>query len=186
MQKGGPDNRGEHFACSHRTKPAEQSLQEFRAMKNGEYKPKEVFLRMKMNLESGNPYMWDMAAYRITETHHHHRTADAWRIYPTYDFTHCLCDSFEEVSHSLCTTEFRTARESYDWLLQQLKEHLPAVPQQREFVPFGKSDIISGITNIILDTADLTSRELSYQNGKSPSWWRTRSSAVGTILAYIL
>lgn len=103
-------------------------------MRDGKYKPKEVFLRMKMSLlESGNPYMWDMAAYRITETHHHHRTSDEWLIYPTYDFTHCLCDSFEQITHSLCTTEFRTARESYDWLVDELKEHLPAVPQQREY-----------------------------------------------------
>jgi len=103
-------------------------------MRDGKYKPKEVFLRMKMNLlESGNPYMWDMAAYRITEMNHHHRTGDKWKIYPTYDFTHCLCDSFEEITHSLCTTEFRTARESYDWLIDELKDHLPAVPQQREY-----------------------------------------------------
>ena len=92
-------------------------------MRDGKFKPKEVFLRMKMNLlDSGNPYMWDMAAYRITETYHHHRTGDKWRIYPTYDFTHCLCDAFEEITHSLCTIEFRTARESYDWLLEQLED----------------------------------------------------------------
>lgn len=103
-------------------------------MRDGKYKPKEVFLRMKMNLlDSGNPYMWDMAAYRITEMNHHHRTGDKWLIYPTYDFTHCLCDSFEEITHSLCTTEFRTARESYDWLIEELKDHLPAIPQQREY-----------------------------------------------------
>lgn len=103
-------------------------------MRDGKYKPKEVFLRMKMNLlDSGNPYMWDMAAYRITETHHHHRTGDKWLIYPTYDFTHCLCDAFEQITHSLCTVEFRTARESYDWLLEKLKDRLPAIPQQREY-----------------------------------------------------
>jgi len=103
-------------------------------MRDGKFKPKEVFLRMKMNLlDSGNPYMWDMAAYRITETYHHHRTGDKWRIYPTYDFTHCLCDAFEEITHSLCTIEFRTARESYDWLLEQLEDKLSARPQQREY-----------------------------------------------------
>jgi len=135
MQKGGPDNRGARYACSHREKPMEESLEEFRGMRDGKFKPKEVFLRMKMNLlDSGNPYMWDMAAYRITEHNHHHRTGDKWRIYPTYDFTHCLCDAFEQITHSLCTTEFRTARESYDWLLDQLESKLPfAKPQQREY-----------------------------------------------------
>ena len=71
MQKGGPDNRGARYACSHREKPMEESLEEFRGMRDGKFKPKEVFLRMKMNLlDSGNPYMWDMAAYRITEHTH--------------------------------------------------------------------------------------------------------------------
>lgn len=103
-------------------------------MRDGKFKPKEVFLRMKMNLlDSGNPNMWDMAAYRITDTSHHHKTTDKWRIYPTYDFTHCLCDAFETITHSLCTTEFTTSRESYDWLLDELKEFLPAIPQQREY-----------------------------------------------------
>ena len=104
-------------------------------MRDGKYKSKEVVLRMKMKLlESGNPYMWDMPAYRIPaeEKRLHHRTHDKWRIYPTYDFTHCLCDAMEQITHSLCTVEFRTARESYDWLVDELKEHLPAVPQQRE------------------------------------------------------
>ena len=72
-------------------------MTEFRGMRDGKYKPKEAQLRMKMDLEDGNPQMWDLTAYRILETPHH-RTGSQWRIYPTYDFTHCLCDSFENIS----------------------------------------------------------------------------------------
>lgn len=106
-------------------------------MRDGMYEAKEAVLRMKMKLlESGNTNMWDLPAYRIVARNKrtHHKTGDKWFIYPTYDFTHCLCDSFEEITHSMCTTEFRTARESYDWLLDELREHLPAIPQQREYV----------------------------------------------------
>ena len=104
-------------------------------MRDGKYKSKERFLRMKMKLlESGNPNMWDAPAYRIPEEGKsiHHRTHGKWRIYPTYDFTHCLCDAMEHISHSLCTVEFRLQREAYDWVVDELKEHLPAVPLQRE------------------------------------------------------
>lgn len=70
--------------------------------------------------------MWDLAAYRVLEKPHH-RTGTAWRIYPTYDFTHCLCDSFEGITHSLCTTEFVQSRVSYEWLNKTLGEqHWPA------------------------------------------------------------
>jgi glutaminyl-tRNA synthetase len=59
-----------------------------------------------MDMKSGNSCMWDLVAYRVKKTHHH-RTGDKWVIYPSYDFTHCLCDTFENVTHSLCTLEFR-------------------------------------------------------------------------------
>ena len=54
--------------------------------------------------------MWDLAAYRILEENHHYRTGDKWKIYPTYDFTHCLCDSFENITHSLCEFQSSAAR----------------------------------------------------------------------------
>jgi glutaminyl-tRNA synthetase len=118
LQRGGPDSRGERFACAHRSRPVEESLTEFRAMRDGKYKPGEAHLRMKQALtdkEEGNPQMWDLAAYRVVEHPHHHRTGDKWLIYPTYDYTHCICDAFEEISHSMCTTEFVLSRVSYDW-----------------------------------------------------------------------
>ncbi|WVQ82171.1 glutamine-tRNA ligase [Cryptococcus sp. DSM 104549] len=111
--------KGNPVACEHRERPLEESLVEFERMKNGEYPEKGACLRMKMDLTSGNPYMWDAVAYRVKKTPHH-RTGDKWKIYPTYDFTHCLCDSIENISHSLCTVEFIAARESYEWLCDVL------------------------------------------------------------------
>lgn len=88
---------------------------------------------MKQNLDYGNPQMWDLFAYRIPEKEHrkYHRMGDKWRIYPTYDVTHCLCDSFEGITHSLCTTEFELSRVSYEWLCDELEVYKP---MQRESV----------------------------------------------------
>lgn len=98
-------------------------------MKDGKYKPREAFLRMKQDIEDGNPQMWDLAAYRILDAEHY-RTGPKWKIYPTYDFTHCICDSFEHISHSLCTTEFVQSRVSYEWLNSKLQIY---EPMQREY-----------------------------------------------------
>ncbi|KIM91082.1 hypothetical protein PILCRDRAFT_84132 [Piloderma croceum F 1598] len=121
-------NRGEKVAapkaCVHRTRPIAESLVEFENMKNGVYRPKEANLRMKQDLTDGNPQMWDLTAYRIL-TANHHRTHDRWKIYPTYDFTHCLVDSFENISHSLCTVEFVASRQSYEWLCDALDAYKP-------------------------------------------------------------
>ncbi|KAF2279526.1 glutaminyl-tRNA synthetase [Westerdykella ornata] len=139
-QRGGPDNRGPRYACEHRTRPIEESLTEFRAMRDGKYKPGEAYLRMKQSLtdpNEGNPQMWDLPAYRVVEKNYHHRTGDRWKIYPTYDFTHCLCDAFEGITHSMCTTEFQQSRVSYDWLLEKLDFKIPKSedkgPMQREY-----------------------------------------------------
>ncbi|KAF2683923.1 glutaminyl-tRNA synthetase [Lentithecium fluviatile CBS 122367] len=139
-QRGGPDNRGARYACEHRTRPIEESLAEFRAMRDGKYRAGEAYLRMKQSLtdpNEGNPQMWDLPAYRVIEKNHHHRTGDKWRIYPTYDFTHCICDALEDITHSMCTTEFQQSRVSYDWLLEQLDMKLPKSdekgPMQREY-----------------------------------------------------
>ncbi|KAI1613072.1 glutaminyl-tRNA synthetase [Exophiala viscosa] len=131
-QRGGTDPKKKHerYACRHRDRPTEESLAEFRAMRDGKYKPREAFLRMKQDITDGNPQMWDLVAYRILEKPHH-RTGDKWRIYPTYDFTHCLCDSFEGITHSLCTTEFILSRVSYEWLNN--KVDVPHKPMQREY-----------------------------------------------------
>lgn len=140
MQRGGPDNRGARYACEHRTRPVDESLTEFRAMRDGKYKPGEAFLRMKQFIDDpneGNPQMWDLPAYRILKDNHHYRTGDKWKIYPTYDFTHCIVDALEGTTHSMCTLEFLRSRPSYDWLLEQLEMKDPKSdargPMQREY-----------------------------------------------------
>lgn len=139
LQRGGP-NHGPRYACAHRNRPVEESLAEFRAMRDGKYRPKEAFLRMKQNIEDGNPQMWDLAAYRVL-LKPHHRTGDKWKIYPTYDFTHCLVDSFERITHSLCTTEFLQSRVSYEWLCDAVRVYKP---MQREY---GRLNVQGTITS---------------------------------------
>ncbi|KAI2641336.1 glutaminyl-tRNA synthetase-like protein [Xylaria nigripes] len=127
-QRGG-ENHGPRFRCEHADQSVETNLTKFRGMRDGKYSPREAFLRMKQDINDGNPQMWDLAAYRVLDKPHH-RTGSKWRIYPTYDFTHCLCDSFESITHSLCTTEFIQSRVSYEWLNKTLGVY---EPMQREY-----------------------------------------------------
>lgn len=116
--------------CVHSGNSPETNLELFRAMRDGKYARGEATLRMKQDLVGNdNPQMWDLVAYRVLNAPHH-RTGDKWKIYPTYDFTHCLVDSFENISHSLCTTEFYLSRESYEWLCDAVDVYKPA---QREY-----------------------------------------------------
>ncbi|KAF8925323.1 hypothetical protein BGZ58_000909 [Dissophora ornata] len=123
MHRGGPE-RGPRTACAHRDRPVKESLELFEKMKNGGFEEGEAILRMKMDLENGNPQFWDLVAYRVLKTPHH-RTGDEWIIYPTYDYTHCLVDSFENITHSLCTVEFQQSRASYYWLCDALEVYKP-------------------------------------------------------------
>ncbi|KAK1142908.1 Glutaminyl-tRNA synthetase [Aspergillus melleus] len=127
-QRGGEKN-GPRFRCTHAEQDVATNMQKFRDMRDGKYEPQTAFLRMKQDIESGNPQMWDLAAYRVLKKPHH-KTGDRWQIYPTYDFAHCLCDSFEGITHSLCTTEFILSRESYEWLNTSLGVY---EPMQREY-----------------------------------------------------
>ncbi|XP_014664996.1 PREDICTED: probable glutamine--tRNA ligase [Priapulus caudatus] len=102
-------------------RPINESLQLFEDMKNGLIDEGKATLRMKVTLEEGK---LDPVAYRIKFTPHHN-TGDNWCIYPTYDFTHCLCDSIENISHSLCTKEFQARRSSYYWLCNALDVYCP-------------------------------------------------------------
>lgn len=130
LQRGGEKGTaGPRYRCKHAERTVEENLAEFRGMRDGKYKPQEAFLRMKQDITDGNPQMWDLAAYRVLDKPHY-RTGDAWKIYPTYDFTHCLCDSFEGITHSLCTTEFVQSRVSYEWLNKTLGVY---EPMQREY-----------------------------------------------------
>lgn len=129
-QRGGEKGSHPRYRCQHAEQSVDDNLTKFRAMRDGKYKPKEVFLRMKQDIVDNNPQMWDLAAYRIKTDTPHHRTGRDWVIYPTYDFAHCLCDSFEGITHSLCTTEFILSRVSYEWLNKTLEVY---EPMQREY-----------------------------------------------------
>lgn len=109
-----------------RDRPASESLREFELMRCGYYAPSEATLRLKMDITSDNPNMYDQVAYRIIYNTHP-RTNDEWCIYPTYDFSHCIIDSIEHVTHSLCTLEFENRRESYYWVLDALRIYKPFV-----------------------------------------------------------
>ena len=89
----------------YRNRSVSENLKEFAKMREGRYAEGEAFLRMKGDLLSENSSMWDLAAYRIMY-HAHPKTGDEWCIYPTYDYTHCIVDSLENITHSLCTLEF--------------------------------------------------------------------------------
>ncbi|RZC38934.1 glutamine--tRNA ligase [Asbolus verrucosus] len=104
-----------------RDRPIPESLQLFQDMKNGKIDEGAATLRMKITLEEGK---LDPVAYRIRFTPHH-RTGSKWCIYPTYDYTHCLCDSIENITHSLCTKEFQSRRSSYYWLCNSLNIYCP-------------------------------------------------------------
>ena len=104
-----------------RDRPIEESLSLFDDMKHGKIDEGAATLRMKCILEEGKV---DPVAYRIKFVAHH-RTGNDWCIYPTYDYTHCICDSMEDITHSLCTKEFQTRRSSYYWLCNILEIYCP-------------------------------------------------------------
>ncbi len=113
-----------------RGRSVEESLDLFERMKKGEFAEGEYVLRAKIDMAAANMNMRDPTIYRIRKTHHH-RTGDDWYIYPMYDFTHCISDSLENITHSLCTLEFEDHRPLYDWFLDQLP--VGCHPQQIEF-----------------------------------------------------
>jgi len=115
----------------HRSRGVEENLDLFSRMRSGEFADGEKTLRAKIDMTSPNLHMRDPVIYRIRhETHH--QAGEAWCIYPMYDFTHCLSDSIEGISHSICTLEFEVHRPLYDWVLDQLPVPQPR-PHQHEF-----------------------------------------------------
>jgi glutaminyl-tRNA synthetase len=114
----------------YRERSVEENLALFEKMRAGEFEDGSCVLRAKIDMASPNLNMRDPTIYRIRHTSHH-RTADKWCIYPMYDFTHCLSDSIEGITHSICTLEFENNRPLYDWFLEQL--NVKNRPQQIEF-----------------------------------------------------
>ena len=115
--KGNPVTPGKNSPFRERTIAENKDL--FTAMKNGSFKDGEKVLRAKIDMSASNMHFRDPIIYRIKHAHHH-RTADKWCIYPMYDFAHGQSDAIENVTHSLCSLEFRHHRDLYDWFIKQL------------------------------------------------------------------
>lgn len=113
-----------------RDRSVEENLDLFRRMRDGEFPEGSRSLRARIDMASGNLNMRDPVIYRIKKTDHH-RTGDKWMIYPMYDYTHCISDALEHITHSICTLEFEDHRPLYDWFLDQLP--VPCHPRQIEF-----------------------------------------------------
>ncbi len=113
-----------------RNRSIEENLDLFKRMRAGEFEAGQYVLRARIDMASPNINMRDPTIYRIKKTRHH-RTGDSWNIYPMYDYTHCISDALEGITHSLCTLEFEDHRPLYDWFLDQLP--VPCHPQQIEF-----------------------------------------------------
>ncbi|MEM5427273.1 glutamine--tRNA ligase/YqeY domain fusion protein [Cupriavidus oxalaticus] len=119
----------------YRDRTVEENLQLFRDMRADKYGDGEHVLRAKIDMTAPNIVMRDPVLYRIRHAHHH-RTGDKWCIYPMYDFTHCISDALENISHSLCTLEFENNRPLYDWVLEHLRDagvFRDPLPHQYEF-----------------------------------------------------
>ena len=106
----------------YRDRSIEENLDLFTRMKNGEFPDGSKTLRLKIDMASGNINMRDPVIYRIRRAHHHN-TGDKWCIYPMYDYTHCISDAIEGITHSLCTLEFEAHRPLYDWVLNNISKN---------------------------------------------------------------
>ncbi len=116
----------------YRDRSIDENLDLFRRMKVGDFADGENVLRAKIDMSSPNINLRDPVIYRIRRAHHH-RTGDRWCIYPMYDYTHCISDALERITHSICTLEFEDHRPLYDWVLDQLQDQVQCHPQQVEF-----------------------------------------------------
>lgn len=119
---------GQNSPC--RDTSVEENLAHFEKMRLGEYKEGECSLRAKIDMSSSFMCMRDPVLYRVKFAHHH-QTGDKWCIYPMYDFTHCISDALEGITHSLCTLEFQDNRRLYDWVIDNIT--IKTRPRQYEF-----------------------------------------------------
>ncbi len=127
--RGAPDRPGKD--SPYRNRPAPENLDLFARMKAGEFPDGARTLRARIDMASPNIHLRDPALYRIRHAEHH-RTGAKWRVYPMYDYAHCLSDSVERITHSICTLEFEVHRPLYGWILEQLPVPQPR-PRQYEF-----------------------------------------------------
>ena len=139
-QKGTPTEPGAD--SPYRNRPIDESLSMFEKMTNGDYRQGENVLRAKIDMSSPNMLMRDPVIYRVIKKPHP-RTKDKWVVYPMYDWTHGESDYIEQISHSLCTLEFKPHRELYDWFLDQVVDPNKIRPKQREFARLNLSHTIT-------------------------------------------
>ncbi|MFL6582081.1 MAG: glutamine--tRNA ligase/YqeY domain fusion protein [Burkholderiales bacterium] len=128
----------------YRERSVDENLDLFRRMKAGEFPDGAHVLRLKIDMSSPNINLRDPVIYRIRHAHHH-RTGDKWRVYPMYDYTHCISDALENITHSLCTLEFEDHRPLYDWVLERLAEFgllAKPLPHQYEFARLNLSYVV--------------------------------------------
>ena len=130
----------------YRDRSNEENLDLFQRMRAGEFEDGSRVLRAKIDMASGNLNMRDPVIYRILRAEHH-RTGPAWCIYPMYDFTHCLSDSLEGITHSICTLEFEDHRPLYDWFLDELNVYHP---QQIEFARLNLSHTVMSKRKLLM------------------------------------
>ncbi len=130
QQKGTPTEPG--VDGPNRNRSIEENLELFEKMKNGDFEEGSHILRAKIDMQHVNMHMRDPIMYRILKKSHH-RTGDTWSIYPMYDWTHGESDYLEQISHSICTLEFKSHRELYDWYVEQIRDTSKLRPKQREF-----------------------------------------------------
>lgn len=126
----------------YRNRSVEENLALFEAMKQGEFADGEKVLRAKIDMASPNINMRDPVIYRIAHATHH-RTGDAWCIYPMYDFAHPLSDAIEGITHSVCTLEFEDHRPLYDWCLESLGFDVNTRPRQIEFARLNLTNTVT-------------------------------------------
>jgi glutaminyl-tRNA synthetase len=129
-QKGTPTIPGTE--SPYRNRPIEENIQLFEKMNTGEVAEGAMVLRAKIDMASSNMHFRDPIMYRVITSHPHHRTGDAWKAYPMYDYAHGQSDYFEGVTHSLCTLEFEVHRPLYDWFVDQYQDS-DYRPRQIEF-----------------------------------------------------
>lgn len=130
IQKGTPTKAG--INSPNRDRPIEENLNLFLKMKEGDFEEGSHVLRAKIDMGHTNMHMRDPIMYRILKKHHH-RTGNEWCIYPMYDWTHGESDYIEQISHSICTLEFKSHRDLYDWYVEQVYDISTLRPKQREF-----------------------------------------------------
>lgn len=139
-QKGTPTAAGTD--SPYRTRPIKENAELFLKMTNGDFNEGEHVLRAKIDMSSHNMLMRDPVIYRVLKKSHP-RTKSQWKVYPMYDWAHGQSDYIEQITHSLCTLEFKPHRELYDWFLDQLVETNKTRPKQREFARLNLSHTIT-------------------------------------------